>query len=192
MWIKPFSETSLWRLSHDRTIITRRKLISFMLNVNCLICWQTRITSGVSLLYGNPISHSNSGIRYEDKWPMRYAVRIKNTATIFCISEISYYQVWISSSSWFSVIFTWLFFHNDNLMITVQFLYCVVWLGGIAQSIQWLGYGLDNWSSVSSRSMDLFSFRYCVQTGSGAQQVSYPTGTGDKAAEVWRWLLVSI
>jgi hypothetical protein len=51
---------------------------------------------------------------------------------------------------------------------------------------------LGDWGSIPDRSSD-FSLRLCVQTGSGLQPDSYPTGTGflprGKAAGAWSWQL---
>jgi hypothetical protein len=49
----------------------------------------------------------------------------------------------------------------------------------VAQSVQKLGYGMDNRGSVPARGNDgSFSLQHCVQTGSGAHPSSYPMGTG--------------
>jgi hypothetical protein len=59
----------------------------------------------------------------------------------------------------------------------------------LAQSVQEVGYGLDDRGSIPGRSNDgVFILRHCVQTGSGAHLVSYQMGVGgsypgDKANE---------
>jgi hypothetical protein len=62
---------------------------------------------------------------------------------------------------------------------------------GVARSVQWLGYGLDDRGSIHGRGSD-FSLPHRVQTGSGAHPASYPMGTwdsfpGGKVAGAWNW-----
>jgi hypothetical protein len=57
---------------------------------------------------------------------------------------------------------------------------------GVSQSVQRLGYGLDDRGSIPDR-IGNFSLRHRVQYGFGAQPASYPIGTegsypGSKAA----------
>jgi hypothetical protein len=48
----------------------------------------------------------------------------------------------------------------------------------VAQSVQRLGYGLDDRDSFPSRNNDgIVSLRHLVQTGSGSHLDSYPMGT---------------
>jgi hypothetical protein len=49
---------------------------------------------------------------------------------------------------------------------------------GVAQSIQRLGYGPDDWGSIPGRGNDGFLSRHCVQAISGVHPPSYPIGTG--------------
>jgi hypothetical protein len=46
----------------------------------------------------------------------------------------------------------------------------------VAQTVELVGYGLDDWNSVPSRGKDLSLCRL-VQIGSGTHPVSCPTGT---------------
>jgi hypothetical protein len=49
---------------------------------------------------------------------------------------------------------------------------------GVVQSVQWLGYGLDERGSIPSRDNDgILRPHHSVQTGSGAHPPSYPKGT---------------
>jgi hypothetical protein len=57
---------------------------------------------------------------------------------------------------------------------------------GVAQSVQWLGYGLDDRNSIPDRVDDgIFSLCHRVQTGSEAHPASYPMGLPGKAADAW-------
>jgi hypothetical protein len=79
------------------------------------------------------------------------------------------------------------------LCCTVLFLRAVV-----SQSIQRLGYGLDDRGSrirFPARAGN-FSLHYRVQNSSGAQRASYPVGTwgsfpGSRVAEAWNWPFTS-
>jgi len=64
-----------------------------------------------------------------------------------------------------------------------------------AQSVQWLGYGLDDWDSVSSRGWVFF--HHSIQSGPGAHQASFTMGSGGsfpggKAAGAWSWPPTSV
>jgi len=51
---------------------------------------------------------------------------------------------------------------------------------GVAQSVQGLGYRLDERASIPRRRNDgIFSVYHFVQTGSGAHPASYPVNTRD-------------
>jgi len=63
---------------------------------------------------------------------------------------------------------------------------------GIAQSVQWIGYELDDQDSIPS----IFPLRHRVQIGAEVHPVSYPMGTGwyipvGKAAGAWSRSLTS-
>jgi hypothetical protein len=73
-------------------------------------------------------------------------------------------------------------------------MYNILWEAGITQRVQWLGYELDNWSSITGKGR-VFSLRPRVQTGSGAHPDSHSMSTGgsfhgDKAAWAWHLHLV--
>jgi len=67
---------------------------------------------------------------------------------------------------------------------------------GIAQPVQWLGYGLEELGLISGGGREFFS-SHRVQTGCGSHPASYPLGTdhsfpGGKAAEAWSYPPTSI
>jgi len=54
-------------------------------------------------------------------------------------------------------------------------------------------FGLDDRGSVPGRDNNgIFSLLCRVQTSSVAHPVSYPVGTGGKAARTWSWPLTSV
>jgi hypothetical protein len=69
--------------------------------------------------------------------------------------------------------------------------YSLLFGAGVAQSVQWVGYWLDDQGSIPGKgSSEIFSLRHRVQTGSGAHPASYWMSTGcsypwGKAARSW-------
>jgi hypothetical protein len=60
---------------------------------------------------------------------------------------------------------------------TEDFVVLVMQEAEVAQSVQWLGYRLDDQSLIPGRGKDIFSLCHCIQTNSGAHPASYPMGT---------------
>jgi hypothetical protein len=65
---------------------------------------------------------------------------------------------------------------------------------GVAESVSWLGYGMDDRGSIPGSKKHLFSLRHRFYIGSGAYPAFYVMGTrgsfpGSKAAGSWSWPL---
>jgi hypothetical protein len=56
----------------------------------------------------------------------------------------------------------------------------------VAQTVQRLGYEMDDWGSIRGRGYDEFSLCHSVQTGYGAHPASYPVAKVDSSSGVKR------
>jgi hypothetical protein len=54
----------------------------------------------------------------------------------------------------------------------------------VYQSIQWLGYGLNDRVSIAGKSRDFYFLRHRVQTNSLSRLASYPLGSGALSPKV--------
>jgi hypothetical protein len=80
-----------------------------------------------------------------------------------------------------------LYFQLSELAVTTNSLLVRVHEeAGIAQSVQWLRYGVADRSSIPSRGRDYFSLRHRLQTSSGVHPASYPMCTGSSFFECKR------
>jgi hypothetical protein len=72
------------------------------------------------------------------------------------------------------VVITWPYIPKHTMHIWIPIDHEYGWLN----SVQWLGYELEDRGSIRGRGR-FFCFRHRVQTGSGPHPASYPTSTGD-------------